>query len=255
MAFNLGRYGSRDVLNLQFFDAATNAPLMTMDYAKTSSQEIQSTRVYAMGAGSRRIAWDGEKTATLKVDTQIFSMEHLAMLAGEDIKEAAQNIYRTEIAKVEADGSNGMIVNLQKAPVGDIVIYPFVNGVAVKQNQKGAATGKVVKLDASATVKVGDDVEVFYQSEVKSAHKLSFTAKSFPKYVKLVGDTIFMDEVSTEAAAVQTVFYKAKLQPNFTLSSGSEGDPTTLSLVFDLFPQKINGEDTIADMIVYDSKE
>ncbi|WP_029518069.1 hypothetical protein [Paenibacillus polymyxa] len=246
-----GRYGNRDILDLQIIDFVSSTPLMKMDYANTSSLQLESSRVYAMGAGTRRIAWDGEKTATLTVETQIFSLEHLALLAGEEIKRGKQNIYRTEILTVLADKT----VTLKKAPVGDVVVFPFVNGLSVKENQVHTVTDKTITFGTGATVAPGDEVEVYYQSEVLQGNKLSFTAKGFPKYVKLVGDTIWIDETSTEAVGSQMVFYKAKLQPNFTLSNSSEGDPSSLTLVFDLFPAKVEGTDTLIDMIVYDDQD
>lgn len=246
-----GRYGSRDILDLLIIDAISSTPLMKIDFANTSSLQMESSRVYAMAAGTRRIAWDGEKTATLTVETQIYTMEMLALFAGEEIKKGKQNVYKTEIVSVET----GKVLNLKKAPVGDVVVYPYINGVSVKENQINTLTGKVVTLDAASTVVVGDEVEVYYQTEVLSANKLSFTAKGFPKYVKLVGDTIWVDEVSTSSVASQMVYYKAKLNPAITISNSSEGDPSVLQLVFDLFPQKVNGVDTLIDMIVYDDQD
>ncbi|WP_440110360.1 hypothetical protein [Paenibacillus sp. QZ-Y1] len=246
-----GRYGNRDILDLQIIDLVSSTPLMKMDYANTSSLELSSSRVYAMGAGTRRIAWDGEKTATLTVETQIFSLEHLALLAGEEIKKGKQNVYKTEILQVASDNT----VTLKKTPVGDVVVFPFVNGLSVKENQPHTVVDKTITIGAGATVQPGDEVEVYYQTEITQVNKLSFTAKGFPKYVKLVGDTIWVDETSTEAVGSQMVFYKAKIQPNFTLSNSSEGDPSTLTLVFDLFPAKVDGIDTLIDMIVYDDQD
>lgn len=246
------RYGSRAVLDLQIMEM-NGTPIMKMDYANTSSLEMQSSRVYAMGAGTRRVAWDGEKTATLTVETQIFTMEHLALLAGEEITKGAQSIYRTQVATV----ATGKTITLDRTPVGSVVVYPFVNGVAQKGSPQevDGVVGKVVTLDVAATAAVGTEVEVYYQHEVTTANKLSFTAKGFPKYVKLAGDTTWTGEVTTEEALAQMVYYKAKLQPNFTITNSSEGDPSTLSLVFDLFPMKVEGVDTLIDLIVYDDQE
>ncbi|PIH59676.1 hypothetical protein [Paenibacillus sp. LK1] len=249
--FTDGRYGNRDILDLQIIDFVSSTPLMKMDYANTSSLEMASSRVYAMGAGTRRIAWDGEKTATLTVETQIFSLEHLAILAGEEIKRGKQNVYKTEILQVGV----GNTVTLKKVPVGDVVVFPFVNGLSVKENQTHTVSDKTITIGAGATVQPGDEVEVYYQTEVAQASKLSFTAKGFPKYVKLVGDTIWIDETSTEEVGSQMVFYKAKIQPNFTISNSAEGDPSTLTLVFDLFPAKVEGVDTLIDLIVYDDQD
>ncbi|MEK4432986.1 hypothetical protein MHB54_27925 [Paenibacillus sp. FSL M7-0802] len=256
----LGRYGSRELMKLQILDYQSSTPVMYMDYANTSSQEIQSSRVYAMGNGTRRIAWDGEKTATLTVETQIFSMEHLALLAGEEIKRGKQNIYKTQVLTV-TDVGGKLQVTLSKTPIGgktEFSAFLFENGIISNKTPIPVATitDKIVEFDSTATIKAGDEVEVYYRSEVLDAAKLSFTAKGFPKYVKLIGDTFYSDEVATESevALVQMVYYKAKLQPNFTIATSSEGDPSALTLVFDLFPQKVEGTDTLIDMILYEDE-
>ncbi|GAB6930086.1 hypothetical protein JCM10914A_40690 [Paenibacillus sp. JCM 10914] len=253
---NLGKYGSRDILKLQIFDYATKKPIMTFDYANTASQEMTSSRVYAMGAGARRIAWDGEKTAKLTMETQLFSMQHLAMLAGEEIRKGKQNIYKTEVITVQDDGTGTKQVTLSKPPVGsvnEVSVHPYINGISTEVSQTvTSVTGNVVELDASATVAVGDEVEVYYQFEAAEANTLSFTATGFPKYVYMVGDTSYTDEVTGEVVGAQIVYHKAKIDPNFTISMSATGDPSSLSLVFDLFPKKIEDVDTIIDMVIYE---
>ncbi|MFD0712294.1 hypothetical protein [Paenibacillus sp. GCM10027626] len=252
MTIDIGRLGSREVLKLQVFDYVTQKPLMHFDYANTSTYEGKSTRVFAMGAGTKRIAWDGEKELTLTVETQLFSLEHLALITGESIVSGARDIYEVETLVVGADKK----LELRKTPIGaenGVAVFPYINGVITHDSQAiESVTDKTVTLDAAATVKPGDEVQVYYQYQVMDSKKVSFTANGFPKYVKLVGDTLYVDELRGEAIDAQLVYYKAKLQPNFTIASSSSGDPSSLSLVFDLFPVKVNGEDTIADLVLYE---
>lgn len=258
MTFTLGRYGSREILKLQIFDAVTNKPLMYFDYANTATQEWSASRVYATGAGVRRIAWDGDKEESLTVETQVFTMQHLALLAGEDIKSGAQNIYKTEILQVTDDGSGGKQITLSKTPVGgvnNIAVYKYVNGIITEEQDVISVDGNVVELSSLSTVNIGDEVEVYYQYQVTDARKLQFTAKGFPRYVKMVGDTLYQDELSQTVAAAQIIYHKAKMQPNFSVSMSSTGDPASLSLVFDLFPVKIDGIDVSTEFILYDPDE
>ncbi|RXZ83374.1 hypothetical protein EBB07_06050 [Paenibacillaceae bacterium] len=255
MALDLGRYGSREILKLQVFDAVSGTPLMYFDYANTASQEWTASRVYASGAGVRRIAWDGDKEEKLTVETQIFTMQHLAMIAGEEIKSGAAKIYKSEVLNVVDDGTGGKQLTLSKPAVGGaaaISVFEYKNGVIAKPQAIETVAGAIVTLAASATVGIGDEVEVYYQFQSTSSHSLQFTAKGFPKYVKLVGDTLYQDEVGAEAVAAQIVYYKAKLQPNFTIAMSSTGDPTSISLVFDLFPQKVDGVDVTTEITLYE---
>lgn len=260
MAFTLGRYGSRNNLNLQMFDFATNKPMMYFDYATTTTNEWTGETVYARGGDGnpKRISWNGDKDSTLTVETQVFTLQHLAMLAGESIKKGAKNIYKTEVVTVMDDGSGGKMITLKKTPYGNIAniaVFAFVNGIDGDPQPVASIANKDVILDPTATVNIGEDVEVYYQATVADTASLSFTAKGFPGYVKIVGDTLFPDEMSGEIMSVQQIFYKARLQPNFSLAMSPTGDPTTLSLTFDIFPIKVDGVDTLMDMIVYDDND
>jgi len=249
---DLGRYGSREILKLQVYNVL-NKPIMYFDYANTATYEGTSSRVFAWGAGQRRIAFDGEKEYTLVVETQVFTMEHLAMLTGESIVKGAKDIYKVEEPIVGVGGT----IELSKTPIGGasgVSVYNLKNGVIDHTSPLAIDTveSNTVTLNADADFVVGETVQVYYQYSTPKANTISYTAKGFPPYVKLVGDSLLADEVAQVMVAQQMIFYKAKLQPNFSISMSSQGDPATLTLTFDLFPVNVDGVDTIADQIVYE---
>lgn len=256
MPINLGRYGSRNILNLQMFDYSSKSPLMYMDYATSAENSWTGDVVYARGGDGnpRRIAFPGDKESTVTIETQIFTMQHLAMLAGESITKGSKEIFKTQVVTVEDDGSGGKKVALAKTPygnIGNVSVFAFVNGIIGEPQQVSTISNNDLILDPTSTVKVGEDVEVYYQTTVADAATLRFTAKGFPGYVKLVGDTLYADEISGEMVSAQLTYFKARLQPNFTINMSPTGDPATLSLVFDVFPAKIDGVDTLSEMVIY----
>ncbi|OME41415.1 hypothetical protein [Paenibacillus odorifer] len=256
MTQDLGRLGSREIQKLQMFDFASATPLMYFDYANTTTFETNSSRVFAWGAGSRRIAWDGEKELSLSVETQLFTLEHLAIIAGEEIVEGARDIYRVDTLVVGADNK----IELKKTPiggVGGVAVFPYINGVIDKKQAQSveSISSKVITLASGSTVTSGQEVQVFYQWKSTKSKTVSFTAKGFPKYVKLVGDTLFVDELAGEAEASQIVYYKAKVQPNLSIAMSSQGDPSSITLTFDLFPVSVKGVETLVDIAVYDDEE
>ncbi|MVP00805.1 hypothetical protein [Paenibacillus lutrae] len=257
MALNLGRYGSREIMDLQIFNYGTKKPIMTMDYATSAQTENTAETVYARGgAGNpKRIAWHGNKETKVTIETQIFTMQQLALLAGEDIVSGSHEVYKREVVTVEDDGTGKLQLKLSKPPVGgknDVAVFETVNGILGHGQDVDSITGNIVKLAASATAAVGAEVDVYYRQAAADAHKLSFTAKGFPPYVFLVGDTVFADETSGDFVSAQMQYYKAKLQPNFTIKHSPTGDPSSLSLVFDVFPDKVNGVETLYDMILHE---
>lgn len=249
----LDRYGSRNNLNLQIFDYITSTPIMTFDYATTTSNEWTGETVYARGGDGnpKRISWTGDKDSTLTVETQVFTLQHLSMLAGEPIQHGAQDIYYSKVLTVEDDGSGGKQVTLDKAPIGEVIAYSFVNGIKADLQPVVGVTGNILELDSGATVNIGEDVEVYYQFSTPNAAKLSYTAKGFPGYVKLVGDTLYAEEIGGGVTSSQQIFHKAKLQPNFTVTYSPTGDPASLSLTFDLFSVRVGGVEVMKDEILY----
>lgn len=253
---NLGRYASRAIMNATFIDYVTNKPYMRMDYANTAAQETSADVAYATGGdgGVRRISFFGNKQSTITFETQIFTMKHLAMYAGRDIEKAKQDIFKCEVVTVE-DNAGKLIVKLSKTPLSlnSTTVLKYENGVETTDVVATTISNNELELEATG-VAVGDEVEVFYQYQtLTEGHKLSFTASDFPKYVKIIGDTVYADEVASETEVVsgQLTYYKARLQPNFNLSFNPTGDPTSLSMVFDVFPVKVNGKDTLYDIVVY----
>jgi len=251
----LGRYGQREILDTTFIDYATGKPFMYMDYANAATNEWSADVTYATGGSGapKRISFFGNKQSTLTIETQIFSMKHLAMIAGRSIESGKLDVFKHEVVTV-TDNAGKKVISLKKAPLNlkTLTVLKFENGVATTEIEATAISNNEVELNSSA-IATGDEVEVFYQfTTVKDAHKLSFTAKDFPKYVKVIGDTQFVDEVAGELVSAQLTYYKARLQPNFSLNLSPTGDPSSISLVFDIFPQKVNGEDTLADLVLYD---
>lgn len=251
----LGRYGQREILDTAFIDYATGKPFMYMDYANAATNEWSADVSYATGGSGapRRISFFGNKQSTLTIETQIFSMKHLAMIAGRAIESGKMDVFKREVVTV-TENAGKKVITLKKTPLNlqTITIMKFENGVPTSDVTATAISNNEVEI-TSTDVSSGDDVEVFYQFKtVKDAHKLSFTSRDFPKYVKIIGDTQFADEVAGDLVSAQLVYYKARLQPNFSLNLSPTGDPTSISLVFDIFPQKVNGEDTLADLILYD---
>ncbi|ATF13692.1 hypothetical protein A616_17390 [Brevibacillus brevis X23] len=254
-----GRYGSRAILNPTFIDYATGKPFMHMDYANTASQETTADVVYATGGDGapRRISFFGSKQSTLTFETQIFTMKHLAMFAGRDIEKGVRSIFKREVVPV-VDKSGTLTITLQKTPVNltSMTVLLFENGVATEEIVPTAIKTKDVEL-TTGTVVAGDEVEVFYRFETTTeAQRLSITSGDFPKYIQIIGDTVYADEVNTGIVSGQLTYFKARLQPNFTLNFSPTGDPTSLSMVFDIFPQKVlvdgSYKDTLYDIVLYD---
>jgi len=241
-------YGLREVADLTFFDLTTNKPFLYMDYALTSTNEHSADTTYATGGkgNPRRLAFDGNRQSTLTISTQIIDFRLISLLAGADVEKCVTNVFKREVLTAkEVDGegdSSSVKITLSKTPVTDTVtVFPLSFDAIAEKEEKITVTADPItgKIDNDITITngtAGTQYVAYYQFESDSnAEKISFKAKNFPKYCRIVGDTLIKNETTGENEPFQMIAHKAKPQANFTLTMASEGDPTTLEMTFDLF--------------------
>ena len=80
---------------------------MKIDFANVSTTNFQANRVYAKGGwgAPNRVGFDGERTGTLQIDTQIMPVKLFALLSGKEIAKTATVLKREELT-AGADASS-----------------------------------------------------------------------------------------------------------------------------------------------------
>jgi hypothetical protein len=254
-------YGLREVADLLFIDLTTNKPFLYMDYALTSTNEHSADTTYATGGkgNPRRLAFDGNRQSTLTISTQIIDFRIIALLAGADVEKGATNVFKREVLTAVAvageeeditvDNAGTIEITLSETPVtGTVTVFPLSSDAVAGEEEDITVTGSDVTITAGTA---GTQYVAYYQFESDSnAEKISFKAKNFPKYCRIVGDTLIKNETTGVNEPFQMVAHKASPQANFTLTMASEGDPTTLELVFDLFADR-NADDEFISYVKY----
>ena len=239
-------YGLREVADLTFFDLTTNKPFLYMDYALTSTNEHSADTTYATGGkgNPRRLAFDGNRQSTLTISTQIIDFRIIALLAGADVEKGVTNVFKREVLTA-VDDEGDVKITLSETPVtGTVTVFPLSSDAVAGEEEDITVTDSDVTItDGTA----GTQYVAYYQFQSDSnAEKISFKAKNFPKYCRIVGDTLIKNETTGENEPFQMVAHKAKPQANFTLTMASEGDPTTLEMTFDLFASQENDDEFIS---------
>jgi|SRR5690606_17648563 len=247
---SVNTYGLREVCDLTFFDLTTNKPFLYMDYAMTSSNEHTAESVYAVGGkgAPRRLKFDGNRQSTLTISTQIIDFRIIALLAGADVETGATNIFKREVLTA-VDDEGDVKITLSETPVTDTVtVFPLSSDAISGEEETITVTGSDVTITTGVA---GAQYVAYYQFQSDTtAEKISFKAKNFPKYCRIVGDTLIKNEATGINEPFQMVAHKASPQANFTLTMASEGDPTTLELVFDLFADR-NADDEFISYVKY----
>ena len=228
-------YGLREVADLTFFDLTTNKPFLYMDYALTSTNEHSADTTYATGGkgNPRRLAFDGNRQSTLTISTQIIDFRIIALLAGADVEKGVTNVFKREVLTA-VDDEGDVKITLSETPVtGTVTVFPLSSDAVAGEEEDITVTDSDVTITDGIA---GTQYVAYYQFQSDiNAEKISFKAKNFPKYCRIVGDTLIKNEATGENEPFQMVAHKAKPQANFTLTMASEGDPTTLEMTFDLF--------------------
>jgi len=239
-------YGLREVADLTFFDLTTNKPFLYMDYALTSTNEHTAETTYVTGGkgNPRRLAFDGNRQSTLTISTQVIDFRIIALLAGAEVEKGTTNVFKREVLTA-VDDEGDVKITLSETPVnGAVTVFPLSSDAIAGEEEE------ITVIDNDITITngtAGTQYVAYYQFESDSnAEKISFKAKNFPKYCRIVGDTLIKNEATGVNEPFQMVANKAKPQANFTLTMASEGDPTTLEMNFDLFASSENDDEFIS---------
>nr|DAM04565.1 MAG TPA: structural protein [Caudoviricetes sp.] len=246
-------YGIKDCANLTITSKKDGNPFLHTDYANVATNEWTSERVYANAKGTRSIGWDYDKQSTLTLETELFDLKFLAMLAGSAIETGEADILKREIVQVNA----GKTATLKAVPVtGSVAVIavgtdllehigePLEEVVSAPTGAQYSVTGSEVAFATDAVE--GTVYAVYYVTKVADAKKLTFSADKFPEMFEITADALIRERETGRDDFVQIQYHKAQPQGNFTITM-SATEPTNLSITFDLYP---NAEKAIADYTI-----
>lgn len=237
-------YGIKDCANLTLLSKSTGQPVIFSDYANVSTNEWKADRAYASAKGARAISWDHNREGTLAVEMEVFDLKWLALLAGTQIVEGEQQIAKREVVYVGAtkkatlsgtpiDGS----INVVKLG-GDEVEHvgePLSEVDSAPTGSQFMATGNEITFATDAVV--GEAYAVYYLVLDTNVKSFSISADSFPEAFHVIADALIREKETGTDSFVQIDFPNARPQSNFTITMDT-GNPTKLSVTFDLFPDK-----------------
>lgn len=235
------RFANRDVADITIMDYATKAPLMYIDYANTTASEMTGESVYAYGGHNhpKRVTFNGERSGTFTIETQIQTFKLYQMLTGGIVSNTAKFVKREVLTAASG-------LTLTATPVeGSVNVYPFEDdcGEAIEATVSGTTATADGIVDGSKYV-------VYYIEEKTGVTNISISANDFPKAVTIYGET-FMKTEGEEIIPYKLIAYKAQPQTNMSFSWSNTGDPQTLTMTFDLMADSQNG-DKILDLIMED---
>lgn len=219
---------NREVMNLYLLDYKTKVPYMKIDFANVSTTNFTANRVYAKGGwgAPNRVGFDGERTGTLQIDTQIMPAKLFALLSGKDIAKTAKVMKREELAA----GADGLEL-AEEPKTGTVQVFAASDDCGTPIDGV-TATGK--KVTATGITENQNYIVYYYLDKTTGVQSIKFDADTFPKAFEIRGEMPFKTE-DEEDVMCDLTYYKAQPQATFNLAFQNTGDPTTVSITFDCY--------------------
>ena len=211
----MSKFGIKEVADVIFFDIATGKPVLFFDTLKTSSIENAAETTNATGGrgNAKLITWNYSRTATLKMQDALLSMESMAVLAGTEVQ-AGTTLYKREKLTV-SDGS----ATLSEKPA-DSTKVTIVDGDGKE------VTGATIT-DVAVTGLTGEKLSAYYEYKAPaSAKTVKFVSDKFPGAYRVIGDTVVRDNTTGKDRVAQFLIPKAQLQAGFTFTMDAENVST-----------------------------
>lgn len=153
----MGTYAMKDAADMVFISKKTGKPVMYIDYANATSTEWSSSTVYATKKGANAVSFDGARSGKLKIDTELFSLKLLALVAGQDLDEFETNregrLFEREVFKLTNDRQ---IRLSNKSEEGTLSIYKLKengdhDGAEIVAEATGAGAVPMIVRDVAVT--------------------------------------------------------------------------------------------------------
>ena len=203
---------NKEVAELIFLNYKDKKPYMNLDFANVTTTDLTAERAYATGGvgAPNRVAFDSKRNGTLKIDTQIATMELFSMLSGSDLETSFKYAKRYELA-----ASAGKLT----IPSSDTVVSGTIN-VFADGDDCGTALEVTVadnEITLPTETTTGNFIVYAIVNVDNGAKSVKFNSKNFPKAFVIHGETPWKTE-DDEIATMHLAYYKAVPQSTFTLA-------------------------------------
>lgn len=235
-------FANREVADLMFVEYSTKKPFMNFELANTTGYDLEGDTVFAYGGQGhpKRVSFSGNRSGTFRVETQMQTMKLYEMITGAEVKDGTEFLQREVLA-----AADGGVLTLAKEPVeNSVYVYTEADdcGTAIEEPTV-AASNKTVTVAGATT---GAKYIVYYLTKMTGVQRLNINTRSFPRAFTIYGETYEKTE-DDEIVPYKMIAYKAVPQSNFSVDFSNEGDPTSLSITFDLMA---DSDDNVLDLIL-----
>lgn len=233
-------YALKDSCNLTIMDRNTGKPFLYADYANSASLSISGESVFAKAKGLNKIGFEGAKTGTFKMETELFEFKFLALLLGGKVTKGISNIAKRETFTVGADKT---VVLPGKAVANSISTFKVERDMKthiseVTDRPTITVEGTNTKLVWTNGVAEGDKIAVYYMVAMSGVTKIKVSDMVNNDSFRIFGITSMKDEFGEESL-FQFDLLNAKTKVNAELTLSSE-NVSSFSAEFELMIDENN---------------
>ena len=250
-------FGIKDAADLILKSKKDNKIVLSSDYFNVSTNASTAGRTYAKKKGVNAIAWDGEKESTLTLQSEVFDLKWLGILAGDEMLKGEQDIIQREVLKV----TSGKVVLKNKPLSGTFNAFTLESDkmthvtelevTATSTPEAGKyifdstdATGKTVKVN-STTCPDGSFIVGYYMiKSAASTIRFAINSQKFAEAFEIHGKIFARPQDGSADQRISFVCPNARPKSDVTITMDSN-NVSQLEVTFDLFPDADN------DMIIY----
>lgn len=241
MAINaMTTFANREVYNMILCDFNSGKPVLNIDWANATSNDITGEEVYAYGGWGhpKRVTFYGEKGGTITIETQMQSYQLYSIMTGAAIEKTARFLER-EVVTATTAGT----LTVKSAPI-EGTVNVFADGDDCGTPLEGVTSAETTI--SGESIEQDQTYIVYYMKEYTTGvTRISITDTTIPKAVIIYGDTVSRTE-DDQIVSQRLVAYKATPQQNVSWSYSNSGDPTSLSITFDLL---VNSDGQMLDLL------
>jgi hypothetical protein len=249
------KFGVKEVMDVTFYDTVTGKPVLFCDTLKMSNIENTADQSeLRRGKGNSKIlTWDFNRTATMALQDALLSPRSFSMLSGNAVTTGVATIHmRQSTVWAEVDGvmtnkgslfpltaTSGGAITLAFTPketAANILVYDADDDGGTPL-AAGTLSGTTLTNAAWANKKV---VAYYTYDSENTAETYLITSDKFSGTYKIVGDTVVRNAKTGKDESFQVVINKAKIQPGFTLTFQSDGDPSVFDMNIEILREADN---------------
>lgn len=231
-------YALRDCANLQVRSNTDNKVKLYADYARTSTIEFTSDQIFARNKTTRAVRWDTERQGTFRTTFEVFNMDMIAMLFGQELVKGNVEFAKREVVEVKSGSATlkgtpktGTLLVYKVDPTDKLTHLEEQTVGATSSANKYSISGQTLTFNTTETFKEDGYVACYYMVDT-DVKKFTVDNISFPGGYHIYGDT-FIRGTDQVDIPVQFELLNVKPQSNVTLTMDVE-NVATIEVTWDV---------------------